>query len=78
MGMISAMGISPTIVFRVRGLPSNLSLEDVSRVIERSLDLSSEVSGLSIGSLAVDYYQPAEQVATISFLKTLPEIGSRF
>ena len=67
------MAVSPTTVFRVRGLPSNLSFEDVSKIIERSLGLPSEVSGLIIGSLAEDYYQPAEQVATLSFLKILPE-----
>ena len=68
------MGVSPTTVFRVRGLPSNLGFKDVSRIIERSLGLPSEVSGLSIGSLAEDFYQAAEQVATLSFLKTVPEI----
>lgn len=68
------MAVSSTTVFRVRGLPSNLSFEDVSRIIERSLGLPSEVSGLSIGSLAEDFYQPAKQVATLSFLKTVPEI----
>lgn len=67
------MAISSTTVFRVRGLPFNLSLEDVSAIIERSLRMPSEVSGLSIKSLATDFYQPAEQVATLSFLKSLPE-----
>lgn len=67
------MGVSPTTVFRVRGLPSKVSVEDIRGIIERSLGLSSEVSGLSIGSLAEDFYQPAEQVATLSFLKVLPE-----
>ena len=67
------MAVSSTTVFRVRGLPSNLSLEDISGIIERSVRMPSEASGLSITSLAEDFYQPAEQVATLSFLGTLPE-----
>lgn len=35
--------------------------------------MPSEASGLSITSLAEDFYQPAEQVTTLSFLRTLPE-----
>lgn len=68
------MIVSPTTVFRVRGLPSNLSFEGVSGIIERSLGVPSEVSGLSIESLAEDFYHPAEQVATLSFLKIPPEV----
>ena len=67
------MNLSPTIVFRVRGLPSSLSSEGVSGIIERSIHISSEVSGLSIGSLAEDFYHPTEQVATLSFLRSLPK-----
>ena len=67
------MTLSPTTVFRVRGLPSSLSSEGVSGIIERSLHISSEGSGLSIGSLAEDFYHPSEQVATLSFLRSPPK-----
>ena len=68
------MALSSTTVFRVRGLPSNLSLTSISGIIERALCTPSDVTGLSITSLAEDIYQPREQVATLSFLKCLPEI----
>ena len=67
------MVVSSTTVFRVRGLPSSLSLDDISGIIERSLRIPSEVSGMTITSLAEDFYQPTEQVATLSFLKTPPD-----
>ena len=71
------MAISSTTVFRVRGLPANRSLEDISAILERCLGMPSEVSGLSIASLAEDIHRPSEQVATLSFLKSLPETFSK-
>ena len=68
------MVVTAATVFRVRGLLSNISLKDVGGIIERSLHMPSEVSGLAITSLAEDFYQPTEQVATLSFLKGLPEL----
>lgn len=50
------MALSSSTVFRVRGLPSNLSLEDVSGITERSLCMPAEVSGTGITSLAQDFY----------------------
>ena len=67
------MTLSPTTVFRARGLPSSLSYEGVSGIIERSLHISSEGSGLRIDSLAEDFYNPTEQVATLSFLRSPPK-----
>ncbi len=67
------MAVSSTTVFRVRGLPSKLSLTSISGIIERALRITSEVSGLSIASLAEDVYRPMEQVATLSFLKCPPK-----
>ncbi len=67
------MAVSPTTVFRVRGLPSNLSLASINGIIERALRTPSDVSGLSITSLAEDVYRPTEQVATLSFRKCPPE-----
>ena len=71
------MAISSTTVFRVRGLPAYRSLQDMQGIIERSLHIPSEISGLSIASLAEDFYRPSEQVATLSFLKILPETFSK-
>ena len=67
------MAISSTTVFRVRGLPAHRSLEDINGIIERSLRTPSDISGLSIASLAEDFYRPLEQVATLSFRRDPPE-----
>lgn len=68
------MAVSSSTVLRVRGLPSNLNTIEVTTLIERSLEIGREASGLTITSLAEDPYQAKKQVATLVFLAKLPPL----
>lgn len=66
------MALSSSTVFRVRGLPSNRNVDEITSLLESSLKIGSEISGLKITSLAEDPYQVKKQVATLVFLKDPP------
>ena len=68
------MTVSCSTVVRVRGLPSNRNINEVTTLLERSLDVGREASGLKITSLAEDPYQLSKQVATITFLREIPPL----
>ena len=68
------MAVSFSTVVRVRGLPSNRNINEVTNLLERSLHVGREASGLKITSLAEDPYQLSKQVATITFLKEIPPL----
>lgn len=68
------MAVSSSTVLRVRGLPSNTSSGEVTTLIERSLEIGPEASGLKITSLAEDPYQAKKQVATLVFLARVPPL----
>lgn len=68
------MAVSCSTVVRVRGLPSNRNINEVTTLLERSLHVGREASGLKITSLAEDPYQLGKQVATIMFLKEIPPL----
>ena len=68
------MAVSCSTVFRVRGLPSDRNINEVTTLLERSLDVGREASGLKTTSLAQDPYQLSKQVATIMFLKGVPPL----
>lgn len=68
------MAVSSSTVLRVRGLSSNQNIDEVTSLLERSLQLGSESSGLKITSLAEDPYQVKKQVATLMFVKEIPPL----
>ena len=68
------MAVSCSTVVRVRGLPSNRNINEVTTLLERSLHVGREASGLKITSLAEDPYQLSKQVATIMFLREIPTL----
>ena len=68
------MAVSCSTVVRVRGLPSNRNINEVTTLLERSLHVGREASGLKIKSLAEDPYQLGKQVATMMFLKEIPSL----
>ena len=68
------MAVSCSTVVRVRGLPSNWNINEVTTLLERSVDVGCEASGLKITSLAEDPYQLSKQAATIIFLKEIPPL----
>lgn len=68
------MAVSCSTVVRVRGLPSDRNINEVTSLLERSLHIWRDASGLKITSLAEDPYQPSKQVATIMFLKEIPPL----
>ena len=68
------MAVSCSTVVRVRGLPSNRNINQVTTLLERSLHVGREASGLKITSLAEDPYQLSKQVATIMFLREIPSL----
>ena len=72
------MAVSPSTVLRVRGLPSHLNIDEVTSLLERSLQTGREASGLKITSLAQDPYQVKNNVATLMFLKKLPSLFTTF
>ena len=69
-----AMAVSCSTVVRVRGLPSQRNINEITTLLERSLHVGPEASGLKITSLAEDPYQLTKQVATIMFLKEVPPL----
>ena len=68
------MAVSCSTVVRVRGLPSDRNINEVTTLLECSLGVRREASGLKITSLAEDPYQLSKQVATIMFLKKIPPL----
>lgn len=60
-----------SMVYRVSGLPLDDSI-DISHLLARALRVPHAESGLRITSLAIDHYQAARQIATVTFLKTPP------
>ena len=68
------MAVSPSTVLRVRGLPRGRNINEVTSLIERSLQIRPEASGLKITSLAEDPYQLKGQVATLMFLAKIPPL----
>lgn len=68
------MAVSSSTVLRVRGLPSNRNIDEVTSLLESSLQVGAEASGLKITSLAEDPYQAKRQVATLVFLKSIPPL----
>ena len=68
------MAVSSSVVLRVRGLPSNRNIDEVTSLLERSLQIGPEACGLKITSLAEDPYQVEQQVATLMFLKETPPL----
>ena len=66
------MAVSSSTVLRVRGLPPNRNIDEVTSLLEHSLDIGAEASGLKITSLAEDPYHAKKQVATLMFLKEPP------
>lgn len=68
------MAMSSSTVLRVRGLPCNRNIDEVTSLLERSLKIGSEASGLKITSLAKDPNRVKYQVATLMFLKEIPQI----
>ena len=71
------MAVSCSTVLRVRGLPSNRNINEVTALLECSLQIGREASGLKITSLAEDAYQLSKQVATIMFLKQIPPLFTK-
>ena len=65
-----------SLVYRLSGLPVDHSIEDIRLLLERALKVSEEESGLEITSLAVDHYQAARQVATLTFLNIPSALSS--
>ncbi len=65
-----------SLVYRVSGLPLNKSIEEISYLLARALRISYQDSGLKITSLAVDPYQAARQIATVTFLKIPPALSA--
>lgn len=51
------MAVSSSTVLRVRGLPSNQNIDEVTSLLERSLQLEPEVFGFKIISLEENPYQ---------------------
>ena len=70
------MAVSPSVVLRVRGLPSNKSKDEITGLLERSLQIGAEAYGLKITSLTEDPYQTKKQMATLIFLKQMPPFFS--
>ena len=68
------MAVSSSTVLRVRGLPSTRNKEEVTSLLERSLQIGPEASGLKVTSLARDPYRAQKQVATIMFLRGIPPL----
>ena len=68
------MAVSSSTVLRVRGLPSNRSIVEVTTLLERSLQIEPASSGLKITSLAEDPYQAGKQVATLMFPAKVPSL----
>lgn len=68
------MAVSSSTVLRVRGLPSNSNPIQITTLIERSLEIGPQASGLKITSLAEDPYQVKKQVATLIFLAEIPPL----
>lgn len=68
------MAVSSSTVLRVRGLPPNRNIDQVTSLLEHSLDIGAEASGLKITSLAEDPYHAKKQVATLMFLKEPPPL----
>ena len=68
------MAVSCSTVLRVRGLPSDRNIDEVTSLLEHSLQIRPEAFGLKITSLADDPYQVKKQVATLMFLKNLPPL----
>lgn len=66
------MAVSSSTVLRVRGLPSNWDIDEVTSLLDSSLQIGSEASGLKITSLAEDPYDVKKQIATLVFLKDSP------
>lgn len=64
-----------SLVYRVSGLPLDSSIEDIGHLLARALKTPYKESGLRITSLAVDHYQAARQVATVSFLQIPPALS---
>ena len=69
-----AMAVSSSTVLRVRGLPSNQNIDEITTLLERSLQIRSEAFGLKITSLAEDPYQVKKQVATLVFSRQSPSL----
>lgn len=70
------MAVSSSTVLRVRGLPLNRNVDEVTSLLEESLQIEPEVSGLKVTSLAEDPYPHKRQVATLRFLKSVPSLFS--
>ena len=68
------MAVSSSTVLRVRGLPPNRTIDEVSSILECSLQITFGASGLKITSIAEDPYQPGKQVTTLMFLKKIPPL----
>ena len=68
------MALSSSTVFRVRRLPFGHNVDEIGGILERALQTSSEISGLQISSLAEDAYRKEEQIATLSFLRSVPAL----
>ncbi len=65
-----------SLVYRVSGLPLDKSIEEIGHLLARALKISYQDSGLKITSLAVDPYQAARQIATVTFLKIPPALSA--
>ena len=68
------MAVNSSTVLRVRGLPSTRNKEEVTSLLESSLQIGSEASGLAVTSLARDPYRIQNQMATIMFLRDIPPL----
>lgn len=68
------MAVSSSTVLRVRGLPPKRNVDEVTSLLESSLQMGPEASGLKITSLAEDPYQVEKQVATLMFLRKIPPL----
>ena len=66
------MAVSSSKVFRVRGLPSDRNVDEITSLLGRSLQIQPDSFGLKITSLAEDPYQVKYQVATLVFLEERP------
>lgn len=68
------MALPSSAVLRIRGLPSNRDIDELSCLLEHSLQIRTGASGLGITSSAEDPYQAKKQVATLMFLKEIPPL----